>query len=126
MVEALKSRIILILSLVNVIFLIGLVGSCNNASQQKAAWRKEMLSRLDSEDKLNKITQKHNVVAEDLNLKEKELVESNAALTTVKKELAQEQLVSQSLKEELQKIVKLKEVLEDDLKKALSEKSKQQ
>ncbi|MFA4888272.1 MAG: hypothetical protein WC628_01675 [Candidatus Omnitrophota bacterium] len=119
MEEAFKTRLIVISAILNVIFLVGLIGSCNSSSQQKAAWRREMLNKLDAEDKLNKSSQEQSVYSEKLKLREKDLEEEKAAHAVAKKALVQEQLVSQSLKDELQKVVKLKEALEEELKNSL-------
>ncbi len=117
--ETIKNRIILILAILTALFLIGMINSCSNAYRQKVARDKEMATRLDLEEKMNKFSQEQTTLNDKLKAKEKELEEEKAAHQATKKALVQEQLVNQSLKEELQKVTKLKEALEEDLKETL-------
>lgn len=119
MEEGLKNRVILILSILTLIFFIGTVGSCGNASRLKSSRDKEMATRLDLEEKMSKFAQEKAGIEENLKSANQGLEEEKAAHQATKKALLQEQLVNQSLKEELQKVVKLKEALEEDLKEAL-------
>lgn len=119
MEESLKTRIILILGILSVIFFITSVGSCSGSRRVQLLRDSEMAKRLDAEEKLNKAAQDKTRAEEKSSLKEKELEEEKAAHQATKKALVQEQLVNQSLKEELQKVSKLKEALEEDLKEAL-------
>jgi hypothetical protein len=123
MEEVLRSRIILILSILSAILFISNVGSCNNALRQKGARDKEMVTRLDLEEKMSKFAQEKRAMDEKLKALDKDLAEEKAAHEVTKKTLAQEQLVDQSLKDELTKISKLKDALEADLKEALAAKS---
>ena len=119
MEEILRKRIVLILGGFNILFLLMVMGQCNNASEQKRLKEREMYNRLASEEKMNKFTQEQTVLEEKLKKTETALVEEKAALEATKKALVQEQLVNQSLKNEIEKISKLKEALEEDLKEAL-------
>lgn len=119
MPETLKTRIILILSVLSAILFIGTIGSCSNAGRQKGARDKEMLIRLDLEEKMSKSGQEKGALTDKLNAANAALEEERAAHEAAKKVLTQEQLINQSLKEELQKVTKLKEALEEDLKEAL-------
>jgi uncharacterized protein YlxW (UPF0749 family) len=119
MAESIKNRIILILSILAMIFFIGTIGSCTNAYRNRAARDKEMATRLDLEEKVNKLLQEKTALENKIKSEGKELEEEKAAHKATKKALAQEQIVNQSLKEELAKVTKLKEVLEEDLKEAL-------
>ncbi len=119
MEETIKNRIILVLAILTVIFFIATLNSCSNAYRQKTARDKEMVARLDLEEKMNKSVQGKAAAEENLNTVNKELEEEKAANQATKKALVQEQLVNQSLKEELQKVTKLKEALEEDLKETL-------
>ncbi len=114
-----KNRIILILAILNAIFFISTLNSCSNAIRQKAGRDKEMVSRLDLEEKMNKFSQEKATLQENLKLKEDELEKEKAVHQVTKNTLMQEQLVSQSLKEEIQKITKLKDALEENLKEVL-------
>ncbi|TRZ96481.1 hypothetical protein D4R78_00615 [bacterium] len=117
--ESFKNRAILILIILTAIFFVSTVSSCSNAHRQKISRDKEMATRLDREEKLNKLEQEKAGVDAKSNSLSQALEEEKAAHQVTKKSLVQEQLVNQSLKEELQKVTKLKEVLEEDLKEAL-------
>lgn len=119
MEEILKNRIILILAILTIILFIVTVGSCSNAMRYKAVRDREMLTRLDLEEKISKFSQDKTAMEEKLKTVDKELEEERATLAATKKALVQEQLINQSLKEELTKVTKLKEALEEDLKEAL-------
>ena len=119
MEEALKNRIILILSILTVIFLIGTLSSCISAQRSKAAFNREMAARLDMEEKITKFTQEKTAIEAKIREVTQALEVQRAQLQATKKALLQEQLIGKSLREELQKIAKLKEILEEDLKEAL-------
>ena len=121
--EAIKNRIILILSILSAIFFISTLGSCNNAFRQKAARDKEMVTRLDLEEKMTKFSQEKIAADDKIKAIQKQSEEEKAANEVAKKALMQEQLVNQSLKDELSKVTKLKDTLEEDLKEALTGKS---
>jgi len=112
MEEAIRNRIILILSILTVIFFIGNVASCGAARSQKVRRDKEMATRLDLEEKAAKLENKI------VNLTQ-EIQQEKAASEATSKALLQEKLISQAAQEELQKVTKLKEALEEDLKEAL-------
>jgi DNA repair exonuclease SbcCD ATPase subunit len=117
--EKLKGRLILILGILNVIFLLLWISSCNDVSKFKNARDKEMNIRLESEQKLDEFGKQKTSLEERINKVQQELSEDRAALEATKKSLVQEQLISKSLKSELEKISRLKEALEEDLKDAL-------
>ncbi|MDD2689773.1 MAG: hypothetical protein PHT41_06465 [Candidatus Omnitrophica bacterium] len=119
MEENIKNRVILILGVLTILFFIVTINSCNNAYRQKTARDKEMATRLDLEERMNKFSQEKNSIVEKLKTAESALEEEKAAAEATKKALVQEQLINQSLKEELQKVTKLKDALEEDLKEAL-------
>jgi hypothetical protein len=119
MEEDVKNRIILILTITTIIFFLGTVGSCSNAQRLKVSRDKEMMTRLDLEEKMNKFTQEKQTQETQVNTLSEELEEERIAHETTKKALLQEQLVNKSLKEELEKLSKLNETLEEDLKEAL-------
>ncbi len=121
--EAIKNRIILILSILSVILFISTLGSCNNAFRQKAARDKEMVTRLDLEEKMTKFSQEKIAADDKIKAIQKQSEEEKAANEVAKKALMQEQLVNQSLKDELSKVTKLKDTLEEGLKEALTGKS---
>jgi len=117
--ENVKSRLILILGILAVIFFISTVSSCGNAYRNKMEQVRETLQRKALEEKLNLLSQEKAGQEESLASLQKQLDEERANHETTQKALVQEQLVNQSLKEELSKVTKLKEALEEDLKEAL-------
>lgn len=117
--EGMENRVILVLTILTVIFFMSTVGSCNNAHRLKLARDKEMATRLDLEEKMNKFIQEKTAWENKLDSLTQDLEKEKATHEATKQSLTQEQLVNQSLKEELQKLTKLKETLEDDLKEAL-------
>jgi hypothetical protein len=119
MEEMIKSRAVLILVILSVIFFLGMVGSCSSAHKLKVSHDKEMALRLDLEERASRSGQEKAVLESKINSITQALDEEKVAHQTTKKVLLQEQLVNQSLREELQKITKLKEALEEDLKEAL-------
>jgi chromosome segregation ATPase len=119
MEEIVKSRVILILGILTLIFFITTVSSCGSTYRNRLAYDKEMVKRMDLEEKLSKITQEKTKLSDQFNAAQKELQEEKANHQVSKKALVQEQLVNQSLKEDLTKVTKLKEALEEDLKEAL-------
>jgi septal ring factor EnvC (AmiA/AmiB activator) len=115
MEEDIKNRAIVILAILSIIFLMGVIRSCNMAGELKRTLielDKEKAVSWDSQQQMNELKKEKAAL-------EKELEDTKAENETTKKALLQEQLVSQSLKEELQKVTKLKERLEDDLKDVL-------
>lgn len=119
MEENIKSRVIIVLSILVLIFFVGSLKSCGNASRQKQARDKEMAARLDLEEKLNQISQEKSLSEEKLKNAAKELEDAKAELKESKNALEEEQSANQKLKQELEKVSKLKETLEEDLKEAL-------
>ncbi len=119
MEENFKGRLVLILGILNVIFLLLWVTSCNDVRKFKSARDKEMDSRLESEQKLGGFMKQKSGLEDKINKIQQELAEEKATLEATKKSLVQEQLISNSLKTELEKISKLKEALEEDLKEVL-------
>jgi hypothetical protein len=117
--ENFKGRLILGLGILNLIFILLWVSSCNNENKFKAARDKEMNTRLESEQKLGEFEKIKTGIEEKANKLQQDLEEEKAALEATKKSLVQEQLISKSLKSELEKISRLKEALEEDLKEAL-------
>ena len=115
MEENIKNRVILILAILTIIFLMGVIRSCDTAKKLKMTLielDKEKAVSWDLEQKMNELKKEKAALA-------KELEDTKAENEATKKSLLQEQLVSQSLKDELQKVTKLKETLEGDLKDAL-------
>ncbi|MDD4953581.1 MAG: hypothetical protein PHG40_01595 [Candidatus Omnitrophica bacterium] len=116
--DKIKNQLILLLAALTLVFLIMAVGSCNNLGRLKGDRDKEMASRIDLEEKINKFSQDKARQEEELKKTKEGLEAELAGHQATKKALAQEQLVNQSLKEELAKAIKLKETLEGELKAA--------
>ncbi len=114
------SKVIVPLAVVALVCFVVSVSSCNNARVQKNARDKEMATRMEVEEKLNKYLQEGTDLSEKLKKTQQALDEEKAAHQSTQQALEQEQLVNQSLKEELKKVTKLNEALEQDLKGALT------
>ena len=119
MEESFKSRIILILVILTAIFFISAASSCSHAKRLKVARDKEMLTRLELEEKMSKSVQERQVFENKLNTLAEDLAQEKTSYEVANNALAQEQLSNKGLKEELLKVTKLKEKLEEDLKEAL-------
>lgn len=114
-----KNKILIILAVIAIALLVLNIGSCINASNQDSLRKKEMLQRLEMEEKMTKLLQDNISSSGKLKEMQKQLDEAKDNLETAKKELAQEQLVTASLKEDLQRLTKAKDALEEELKKEL-------
>ncbi len=119
MEDNLKGRVMLVLGILNVIFLLLWVSSCNDVRKHRDARYKEMDIRLESEQKLDGSLKQKLMLEDKINKIQQELSEEKAAMEVTRKSLIQEQLISSSLKTELEKISRLKVVLEENLKAAL-------
>ncbi len=119
MEEGFKSRIILILMILTAIFFISAASSCSHAKRLKVARDKEMLTRLELEEKMSKSAQERQVFENKLNALAEDLAQEKTSHEVANNALAQEQLSNKGLKEELLKVTKLKDKLEEDLKEAL-------
>ncbi|HTY45392.1 MAG TPA: hypothetical protein VMD52_05335 [Patescibacteria group bacterium] len=119
MEEVIKTRVIIILSVIAVIFFLLSVSSCLGARNQKLALDRERAASWDSEQRMSKFLQEKKALDVKLDGLTKDLEAEKAGHEATKKTLIQEQMINNSLKEELQKITKLKEALEEDLKEAL-------
>jgi predicted RNase H-like nuclease (RuvC/YqgF family) len=117
--DILKSRLVLILILLNVIFLITSIGSCNYSYQMKKSRDSERETRFSSQENLERLSREKSSLEENLKKTMDELANEKAALETANRDLGQEQLINKSLKSELEKLNKLKQALEEDLKEAL-------
>lgn len=118
--EALRNRIIVILSVALAVFFFATISSCNSSLRQKAARDKEMAARLVLEEKMNKFSQATSGLEEKAKAREIEVQELKTKLATMEKDLIQNQLINQSLKEELEKVTKLKDNLESQLREAIA------
>ncbi len=117
-----KNRIILVLSILCVLFLIGMVKSCGDAYLHKKLRDKEIARRLDLEEKLDKINRDKMSEGDKLKGLNEELEAQKGAREQAEKALTEEQQVRQGLKEELDKANKEKQSLGESLKSAQPEK----
>lgn len=113
-----KNKLVIILAIITVMLLALNIGSCVNATNQDSLRKKEMLQRMEMEEKMSKLSQDNAASSEKLKQAQKQLGEAEDSLQAVKKALNQEQLVTASLKEDLQKLTKAKDALEAALKKS--------
>lgn len=115
-----KNRVLIILAAVTLVLFIFNIASCANVYKQDSLRKKEMLQRMEIEERMSKAAQDNAISSEKLKGIQKELDDEAAAHQVTKKALIQEQLIDKSLKEDLQKVTKVNEALEEELKKALS------
>ncbi|MDD5196122.1 MAG: hypothetical protein PHV92_00650 [Candidatus Omnitrophica bacterium] len=115
-----KDKIIVTLAVATLLLFVLNIGSCIGAYNQNSLRKKEMLQRMNLEEKAGKAIQEQTGLAEKIEARDKELAEEKANFEALKKTLVQEQLVSASLKVELDKVTKLKEALEEKLQKKSS------
>ncbi len=117
--EALKNRIILIISILCLIFFFAVVGSTKKSLKYERDWKAELRKRMELEEQ-NMDHVKEKVILENNNKQmTDQLVKEKKSHEDTKKSLAKEQLDVKSVKEELGKLNRLKDALEDDLKEAL-------
>lgn len=110
--DQLKDNVLIASIVLAAVCLVLAVSSGIAASKNKSNVQKEMVQRLEAEEKLN------NVSTTIANL-EAQLKKTEEELSSTKTALNQEQLTNQALKSELEKTTRLKEQLEKDLKEAL-------
>lgn len=115
-----KNRVLIILAAVTLVLFIFNIASCANVYKQDSLRKKEMLQRMEIEERMSKAAQDNAISSEKLKGIQKELDDEVAAHQVTKKALIQEQLIDKSLKEDLQKVTKVNEALEEELKKALT------
>jgi predicted ribosome quality control (RQC) complex YloA/Tae2 family protein len=106
--EQLKDRVLIAMAILVTICLILAISSSVSAQKNKKNLQKEMVSRLDAEEKFANLSPR---------LSELENIKAN--LEGTQKALEEQKIVNQELSEELVKMKKLKEAIEEDLKEAL-------
>ena len=117
-----NNKTVIILGVSTLVLLIFSIASCANVYNKDYLRKKEMLQRMETEEKISKSAQESAACAQKLKTIQKDLDDEAAAHLATKKALIQEQMISQSLKDDLQKVTKLKEALEAELKKESSNK----
>lgn len=114
--EKTKNNLVGILAVLTVLLFIGTVGSFNASLKERKLKEKEMATRMDAEEKLNKFSREESGQVEKIKSLQQALDAAGSELEAVKKTLAQEQMVNSSLKDDLQKITKRNEALEEKIK----------
>lgn len=118
--EKQRNHLMIALLAVTALFFITTLGSCTHALTQKKMKDKEIVTRMDLEEKLSTYVKQGESLGENLKATQQALEEEKAAHEATKKAFVQEQLINKSLKDDLQKLSKLKEALEQDLKKIIA------
>jgi septal ring factor EnvC (AmiA/AmiB activator) len=121
MQEATKNKLLLILSVVAVLFFLGMAKSCGDAYLQKKMRDKEIARRLDLEEKLDRINRDKGIDSDKLKGLNAELEMQKNARQEAETALVQQQLEAKELQEELEKINQQKKALEEDLQEALEQ-----
>lgn len=112
-----KSRAVVILGVSTLALLVSNIASCANIYGKDSLRKKEMLQRMDVEEKMSRAAFDNAASAEKIRALQKELDDETAAHQATKKALTQEQMIVKSLKEDLQKVTKTNDILEEELKK---------
>lgn len=123
MAESLRSKIVILLILLCLLFLLSSIKSCGNAYRQKSARDREMANRLDLEEQMSGVLKDKAMAEEKLKARTKELTEQTAERKAVQLALAQEQSISASLKKELERATEQKNLIEEELKACRAEAS---
>lgn len=110
--EQLKDRVLIAAIVLAAVCLVLAISSGIAANKNKNNTQKEMVLRMEAEEKLGGVSARITGLESDLKKTQDELAKN-------KTELNQEQLSNQALKAELEKTTRLKEQLEKDLKEAL-------
>lgn len=110
--EQLKDRILIAMAIITVICLVVAVGSVSVAQKNKKYLNRELILRMDAEEKLINLAPQVDALKSQL-----KNIQANLEGTT--KALEDQTVINNELKLELEKTVKLKEALEEDLKNAL-------
>ncbi|MEK6714736.1 MAG: hypothetical protein AABY43_01655 [Candidatus Omnitrophota bacterium] len=124
--EAVKNRIILIVSTLCLIFFFWAIGAHSEIGKYKKNMQDEIRKRIEMEEQnTNFLKEKSNFV-ESIKQLTAQLEEEKAVNQATKKALVEEQLMNDSLKQEVEKEARLKQVIEEDLKEALMKDSQKQ
>lgn len=127
--DALKNRIILIISTLCLIFFFWAIGAHSEIGKYKKNLNDELRKRIEIEEQNTNFLKEKSGLEGNIKQLAAQLEEEKAAHQATKKALVEEQAVNNSLKDEAEKMTRLKEALEEDLKEALmkqSQKTKKQ
>lgn len=124
--DAVKNRIILIVSTLCLIFFFWAIGAHSEIGKYKKNMQDEIRKRIEMEEQnTNFLKEKSNFVESVKQLTAK-LEEEKAVNQATKKALVEEQLMNDNLKQEVEKAARFKQVIEEDLKEALMKDSQKQ
>jgi hypothetical protein len=115
--ESLKNKLIIILSITNVIFLLLAFFSWKNSREQSYRWSKEMYSRVEAEEARNNSIKEKAAIETKLEQLVKDIEAAKSENEQLVKSLAQEKMVNKNQGLELDKVIKIKESFEVELKK---------
>lgn len=124
--DAVKNRIILIVSTLCLIFFFWAIGVHSEIGKYKNNLQEEMRKRIEMEEQNTSFLKERSALQENVRQLASQIEEEKAAHQATKKALVQEQLVTDSLKEEVEKMTRLKEALEEDLKESLMKERQKQ
>ncbi|HOX54255.1 MAG: hypothetical protein PHI86_03640 [Candidatus Omnitrophica bacterium] len=111
--EQLKDRILIALSILTVMCLVLAISASLASSKSKRALQKEMILRMENEEKLSTLTPKMDSV-------EAQLKNAQANIDGLNKQLEDQNLINKELGRELKEMTELKKVLEKNLKETLA------
>lgn len=117
--DAVKNRIILIVSTLCLIFFFWAIGAHSEIGKYKKNLQDEIRKRIEMEEQSTNFLKEKSNFVESIKQLTAQLEEEKAANQSTKKALVEEQLMSDSLKQEVEKEARLKQVLEENLKEAL-------
>ena len=100
------------LAILTVICLVLAIGSSLTSHKSKRGFNRELILRMDAEEKLANLAPQAETLKNKLN-------NTQANLEGLNKQLEDQKIVNQELRLELEKMTKLKQALENDLKEAL-------
>lgn len=124
--DAVKNRIILIVSTLCLIFFFWAIGAHSEIGKYKKNMQDEIRKRIEMEEQNTNFLKEKSNFMESLKQLTAQLEEEKAVNQATKKALVEEQLMNDSLKQELEKETRLKQVLEENLKEALMKESQRQ
>lgn len=117
--DAVKNRIILIVSTLCLIFFFWAIGAHSEIGKYKKNMQDEIRKRIEMEEQSTNFLKEKSNLTESIKQLTAQLEEEKAANQATKKALVEEQLMNDSLKQEVEKEARLNQALEEDLKEAL-------
>ena len=119
MEEGLKTRILIISVILNIIFILSSFGLGSSSSKNWSKYQQELKSRIEAEESLANFNRDKSSLEEKVKAKEEELNNVKKESLQLNKLISETQDKFNQLEDENIKLLKLKEVLEENLKSAL-------